>query len=93
MRQILLIETICYFGLIGLEIYWQIHVERNERRFALLQVASLTLIMLTAGLDANLSLPHPYPFGLLAISIGAILFAVIGYPIARWIYRQVFPEK
>jgi hypothetical protein len=93
MNLLLRIEVLCFFGIIGLEIYWQIHGVRNEQRFALLQVASLTLIMITAGLDAHLSSPNPYPFGLLALSIGTFLFMIFGYPITRWIYRQVFPPK
>jgi|RhiMetdeSRZDD1v2_1073273.scaffolds.fasta_scaffold115515_3 hypothetical protein len=93
MGQILIIEVIGYFGIIGLEIYWQIHGIRNEQRFALLQVATLTLIMITAGLNAYLSSPNPYPFGLLALSIGTLAFMIIGYPITRWIYRQFFPPK
>ncbi len=93
MSQLLVIEVIGYFGVILLQIFWGIRGMLTEQRFALFQVAPLTLIMITAGLDAYLSSPHPYPFGLLALSIGTIVFAIIGYPIARWIYRQVFPPK
>ena len=91
MREILIIEVICYFGIILLQIIWGVRGELTEQRFALFQVAPLTLIMITAGLDAYLS--SPYPFGLVVGSIGTIVFAIIGYPIARWIYRQVFPPK
>ena len=93
MRMILNIEVICYFGLILFQIILAVRGLLTEQLFALLQVAFISLIMITAGLDANLSSPHPYPFGLLTGSIGTIVFAVIGYPIARWIYRQVFPPK
>ncbi|HKY54583.1 MAG TPA: hypothetical protein VJM08_09770 [Anaerolineales bacterium] len=93
MNHLLFIETIAYFGIIGLEIYWQIHGVRNERRFALLQVASLSLIIITTGLGAYFSSFHPYPFGLIALSIGVIVFAAIGYPLSRWIYRQAFPPN
>jgi len=93
MKQILIIEVIGYFGVILLQSIWAIRKELTEQRFALFQVASLTLIMITAGLDAYLSSPTPYPFGLVTGSIGPILFAIIGYPIARWIYRQASPPK
>ena len=90
MNQILIIETIGYFGLIGLEIYWQIHGVRNEQRFALLQVASLSLIVITVGL---FSYSPEYPFGLVAIVISVFLLWIIVYPIAGWFYRQFFPPK
>jgi hypothetical protein len=93
MGQILIVEVIGYFGILALQVYWHVHRELTERRFALFQVTPLTLIMITAGLEAYLSSPHPYPFGLFALSIGTIIFAIIGYPIARWIYRQTFPPK
>jgi hypothetical protein len=91
MRLILIIEVIGYFGVILLQIFWGIRGVLTEQRFALFQVASLSLIMITAGLDAYLS--SPYPFGLVAGTIGTIVFAIIGYPIARWIYRHGFPPK
>ncbi len=93
MAPILIIEVIGYFGILALQGFWYARGELTEQRFALFQVAPITLIMITAGLDAYLSLAHPYPFGLLALSIGTIIFAIIGYPIFRWVYRQVFPPK
>ncbi len=86
MSLILIIEVIGYFGVILLQIIWGIRGVLTEQRFALFQVASLTLIAITAVL--YYSSPE-YPFGLLAGSIGTILFAIIGYPIARWIYKQM----
>lgn len=93
MTPILIIEVICYFGILALQGFWYARGELTEQRFALFQVAPLTLIMITAGLDAYLSSSHSYPFGLLAFSIGTIIFAIIGYPLARWIYRQLFHLK
>ena len=93
MRQMVTIEVVSYFGILILQGIWFARGELTEQRFALFQVAPLTLIMITAGLDAYLSSLHPYPFGLLALSIGTIVFATLGYPIARWIYRQIFPLK
>lgn len=90
MSLLLTIEVICYFGLIGLEVFWQIHGVRNERRFALLQVATLSLIVITVGL---LNYSPEYPFGLVAVVISVFLLWIVGFPIARWIYRQFFPPK
>ncbi len=87
MGQILVIEVIGYFGIILLQIFWGIHGMLTEQRFALFQTASLTLIAITAVV--HYSTPN-YPFGLLAGSIGTIIFALIGYPILRWVYRQLF---
>ena len=86
MHQLLVLETLGYFGVILVQIIWNVRGELTEQRFALFQVASLSLIMITAVLSS--ALPE-YPFGLLAGSIGTIVFAIIGYPLARWIYRQV----
>ena len=90
MEQLLVIETIGYFGIIGLEIYWQIHGVRNERRFALLQVASLSLIVITVGL---FNYSPEFPFGFVAVVISVFLLWIIVYPITRWIYRQFFPSS
>jgi len=83
-------ETVGYFGIIGLEIYLQIHGIRNEQRFALLQVACLSLIVITVGL---FNYSPEYPFGLVAVDISVFLLWIVVYPIARWIYRQFFPSK
>jgi hypothetical protein len=90
MRLLLVIEVIGYFGVLLLQIIWGIRGILTEQRFALLQVASLTLIMITVVL---LSFSPEYPFGLLAGSIGTVIFGIIGYPIARWLYRQIFLTK
>jgi hypothetical protein len=74
MEQLLIIEMICYFGIIGLEIYWQIHGVRNERRFALLQVASLSLIVITVGL---FNFSPQFPFGLFALVTSVFLLWTI----------------
>jgi hypothetical protein len=84
MRLLLIIEIIGYFGVILLQILWGVRRELTEQRFALFQVASLSLLMITAVL--YYSLPE-YPFGLLTGSMATIVFTIIGYPIARWVYR------
>lgn len=90
MQQLLVIEMIGYFGILFLQLVWYSRGELTEQRFAIFQVASLSLIMITVVLFSS---SPEYPFGLLAGSLGTILFTVIGYPIARWVYRQVFPSK
>ena len=90
MQQILVIEVIGYFGVLVLQSLWAARGELTEQRFALLQVATLSLIMITVVLFSS---SPEYPFGLLVGSFGTMLFSVIGYLIARWIYKQVFPPK
>ena len=91
MRSVLIFEIIGYFGIIWLLAVWYVRGELTEQRFALYSVMPLSLIMLTAGLNAYLS--SSYLFGLVIEIIATIVFAIIGYQIARWIYRQVFPHK
>jgi hypothetical protein len=88
MKQLLIIEVIGYFGIILLQSVWAARGELTEQRFALFQVASLTLIIITVVLFSYSS-----PLGFLMGSIATTIFAILGYPIARWIYRQVFPPK
>ena len=86
----LIIEIVSYFGLLGLQSFLAVRGLLTEQRFALFQVASLALIAITAVL--YYSSPE-YPFGLIAGGIGTTIFAIIGYPIARWIYRQFNQPK
>jgi uncharacterized membrane protein YdjX (TVP38/TMEM64 family) len=86
-----MIEVIGFFGILLLEAIWGVRGELTERRFALLPVASLSLIMITGGLDAYLS--SPYPFGLLVLIIGIILSSLIEYLLLRYLYRQSFSHK
>jgi hypothetical protein len=90
-RLILMIEVICFFDVLLLEVIWGARGELTERRFALLPVVSLNLIVITAGLDAYLS--DPYPFGLIVGTIGIILSSGIGYLLLRYVYRQSFTRK
>ena len=90
MRILLLIEVVTYFGLLALQAYWQVRGILTDRSFALFQVAQISLIMITAGL--YYAVPD-YPFGLAVFVVATAAFTALGYPIARWIYRQVFPPK
>ena len=93
MSHLLAIEVICYFGTLGLLIFWGVRGILTEQRFAIFMTAPLTLIIITAGLDANLSLPSPYPFGLVALGIGTLISSVLTYVMARWAYKGLFPPK
>ncbi len=93
MKFLIIIEVLSYFGLLFLQVFWGIRGILTEQRFALFQIAFLSLILITVGMDAYFSSPHPYPFGLLVGSVSTIIFASIGYPLARWVYRQIFPPK
>ena len=90
MQQILVIEVLGYFGILLLQSIWAARGVLTEHVFALVQVASLSLIMITVVLFSS---TPDYPFGVLVGSMGAIIFSAVGYPIARWIYRQSFPPK
>jgi hypothetical protein len=90
MTKLLVIEVIGYFGIILLQAAWAIRGELTEQRFALLQVASLSLIVITVVLFSS---SPEYPFGLVAGSLGVIVFTILGYPAARWIYRQMRSPK
>ncbi len=57
MRSILIIQVTGFIGVLLLETIWGIRRELTERRFALLPVASLSLMVITTGLDASLSPP------------------------------------
>jgi len=93
MSQVLIPEVVCYAGVIALLIFWGIRGKLTEQLFAVFLVAPLGLILITAGLDANRSSPDPYPFGLIALSIGTLVATIMAYVIARWLYRQIFPPQ
>jgi hypothetical protein len=90
MRLMLIFEIIGYFGILALQIFWAIRGILTEKRFALFQVASLGLIMITAVLYYS---SPKFPFGFVTGTIATVIFFIIGYPIARWAYRQIFPPK
>lgn len=91
MRVILIVEVIGFFAVLLLEVIWGIRGVLTERRFTLPPVTALTLIMITAGLDAYLS--SPYPFGLVAGAIGIMFAAIIEYLLLRYTYRQSFRSR
>jgi hypothetical protein len=90
MKQILMIELIGYFGILLLQAIWAVRGTLTEQRFALFQVAALSLIMFTVVLFS--STPE-YPFGLFAGIFATIVFCLVGYPVLRWVFRHVSPPK
>ncbi|NOH04307.1 MAG: hypothetical protein HND47_21205 [Chloroflexi bacterium] len=80
-------------GLFGICIYFALMRRANqltENRFALLSVAYLSYFLVSSiG-----SMPDADPeTSIEFIFILIVLTWVIGYPVARWIYRQFFPPK
>lgn len=87
MRYILIAELIGYLGIIWLQGIWYKRGELNENKFALFQVTYFSLFILSGFLYYS---SLEYIFTGVTLSI---LSWVIGYPVARWVYRQVRPPK
>jgi len=84
----LCIEIISHFGMLMFMGNMQKRGKLTEQYFALVQVAYLNLYTLTGFLLA------PATFEVILIfAIITIIFWVLGYPFARWVYRQMFPPK
>ena len=88
MRYLFLIEL---FGFIGL-VWFMGRMHRRgvltEQFFALSSLTYISLFLLTAFLLA----PLTFDILLIWVIITAVLW-VIGYPFARWIYRQAIPPR
>ena len=93
MQQILVAEAICYIALIMLLGILAVRGRMTENLFALCMVVPISLMIMTAGIGANLSSPTPTPFGFIAVILATIIFTVVGYPFVKWLYRQIFPHK
>lgn len=88
MELLLKIETIGYFGLSLSQVLLYKRGELTAERFALLQVAVLLLILITANINSYLS--SSYLFGFVMGTIVVIVFPFVEYPIAKWVYSQFF---
>jgi hypothetical protein len=86
MALLLKIETIGYFGLSLSQVLLYKRGELTAERFALLQLGGLMPILITANINSYLS--SSYLFGFVMGTIGVIVFPFVGYPIAKWVYRQ-----
>jgi hypothetical protein len=85
MLYLLFIEIVGYFGILWVQGAWYKHNELTENRFALLQVAYFSLLTLTGTLMVSTTSVVTF------LGIGlALLWWIVGYPLARWVYRQMF---
>lgn len=85
---IFIIEIISHFGML---LYMGIIQKRGkltEQFFALVQVGYFNLYILTGFLITPVTSRVTVVFVLITI-----ILWVIGYPFARWVYRQMFPSK
>ncbi len=81
-------EFIAYIGLIRFQRNLYRRGELTENRFALFQVTNWSLFILTGFMMVSTK-----PEGYILAVVASIICWVISYPIARWIYRQVFPHQ
>jgi hypothetical protein len=85
MRLLMQSTVLGYLGVLALQAYMGVRGQLTETRFAVLQVASLSLIMISAVL--RYARPE-YPLGLLIGVLAVLTFCVVGYPFAKWLYRE-----
>ncbi len=84
MAVLLVVEGAGYLGMLWLQASWRRQGVLTANRFALFQVAFLSLFVLTVSLIAV-----PRMDGKLIGTVLSLLLWPIGYPFARWLYRQV----
>ncbi len=83
----LFIEIISHLGMLMYMGIMQKRGKLTEQFFALVQVGYFNLYVLTGFLIG------PVTFKVtIALVVVTIILWVLGYPFARWIYRQVFPR-
>ena len=81
-------EIIGYAGVIWILGTWKKNGELTPNRFALFQAGYLSLFILTAVLAISTT-PEVTLIGVLL----AGFWWVIGFPLAKWVYRQFFINK
>jgi len=81
-------ELVGYIGIIWLQGSWYKHGKLTEGRFALLQIAFWSLFILTIFLAISTTTEVT----IMGIVL-SILCWVVGYPMARWMYNQMFLPK
>jgi hypothetical protein len=91
MELLLQIEAVGYFGVSLSQALLYKRGELTAERFALLQLGGLMPILITANINSYLSSSDL--FGLVMGTIGVIVFPFVGYPIAKWVYRQFFSSN
>ena len=85
---VFLLEFVAYLLIMMRQRMWYRRGELTESRFVLPQVGNMTLLVMLGMLAVSLSLQ-----GFLWARAGGVLTWAIGYPVAKWIYRRVFPPK
>jgi hypothetical protein len=88
MVYLLYFELLVYFGLLWHMGFMRQKGSLTEKYFAIMQLAYISLFILTGFLLAPPSLGILWT---LLVTIAALW--AIGYPFARWLYRQLFPPR
>ncbi len=88
MKYLFLMEVFGFIGIMWLMGKMYRRGMLTEQFFAVLSFTYISLFLLTAFLLAPLS----YGILLIWVIITAVLW-IVGYPFARWVYRQVIPPK
>jgi hypothetical protein len=84
----LFIEIISHFGMLMYMGIMQKRGKLTEQFFALSQVGYFNLYVLTGFLLTPLTLNITITFVVITI-----ILWILGYPFARWIYRQLFANR
>jgi ABC-type spermidine/putrescine transport system permease subunit I len=85
MKILLVCEAIGFFGITRLQATWKRRGELTETKFALVSIAYWSLLTMTAILTTSTTLNSIF-----VGSIVGLIWWLLGYPLARWIYRQFF---
>jgi hypothetical protein len=82
------IEIVSYFGVIWFMGVMQKRGRLTEQFFAIVQVGYISVITLTGFLVGSLTWQT-----IVALVVIIIIYWILGYPFARWAYRQLFSPK
>ena len=77
-----------YLGIIRTQRRWYKRGELTQGRFVLFQVPIWSLLVLTGILMISTTFK-----GIMIGAVLSVMCSIIGYPTARWIYRQRFVSK
>lgn len=85
---LILFAVICYFGTIGVQIWWKKRGELTANRFALLQITYWSIFVILTLIAVPISNEVTF------IALGLIILLWIGgYPFARWVYKRWFQNN
>ncbi len=88
MKLVILCLVVGFFGVILFLKGLQKHGELTERRFAVVVVTYWSIFTISSFLILSTT-----STGIIIGVVLSSLWYVLGYPMARWIYRQVFPRQ